>query len=83
MDEDNVEFDGMPDDLWTDFSNSHWCITTWPTVLTKLRQNVWKNTQVLIEEKLYEGDPVTAKLTTKHVHDWRLKPYGDVKIGLQ
>eukprot|EP00435_Cladocopium_sp_Y103_P042173 s3100_g11.t1 len=38
---------------------------------------------VMIQEELYNGDPVTSKLTTKNVHDWRLKPFGTEKWWLR
>ena len=62
------------------FQVMHYHLTHRPD---KVEAERLKSTQVLIKEELYEGDPVTAKLTTEHGHDWRLKPYGDVKKGLQ
>ena len=84
-DEDNVKLDGMPDELWSDFPIDALPPDppSWVDDLAgRAEVEHLKSMQVLIEE-LYEGDPVTAKLTTKHVHDWRLKPYGNGKKWLR
>jgi hypothetical protein len=85
-DEDNVKLDGRPMSCGVTFQLMHHSHLIhrlgWMALLAELRERL-KSMQVLIEEELYEGDPVTAKLTTKHVHDWRLKPYGDGKKWLR
>ena len=38
---------------------------------------------VMIEEELFNGPPINSKLRTKHVHDWRLKPFEQGKKWLR
>eukprot|EP00435_Cladocopium_sp_Y103_P042938 s2725_g12.t1 len=86
LEEDDVTLDQIPEALWSDCSVDA-VPPDPPAWVDSLADQVeverLKRMKVLIEEELYEGDPVTAKLTTKHVHDWRLKPYGDSKRWLR
>ena len=85
-DEDSVKLDGMPDELWSDFPIDALPPDplSWVDELAdRVEVERLKRMKVLIEEELYSGEPVKAKLTTKHVHDWRLKPFGDGKKWLR
>ena len=42
-----------------------------------------KSMGVMIEEDLFNGPPINSKLTTKHMHDWRLKPFEQGKKWLR
>ena len=76
-DEDQVKVDQMPMELWSDHTIDDMPPQppSWVDDLAdKIEIERLKSMGVMIEEELFNGPPINSKLTTKHVHDWRLKP---------